>query len=314
MATAQATVTAATATVPVDYTAIAAAATHKLGERSMLCRLPISIWQARKTDKALAAETARAHSADPTMHSHTRRLLAKEHLADINSAITEIKTTWYTHTLPWQDDGVRILRTSGVLPLKAKLDPLIDKLTNTLIPAFVAAYPTYREEMRTRQGPLFNINEYPHPNTIARKFSVALTFEPLPDFADWRADGIPDDLLATLAAQGASNTSAAIEQAQQDIYRRLRDAAAHMHNRLLAYQGTRKGAFHDTLVTNISDLLAVIPTLVISDDPLLSAIAEATRVGLTTHSPDTLRDDPDAREDTAAMAADIVKQLDDFLG
>src|SRR5512143_3204328 len=74
----------------------------------------ISAWEARKQDKKATREVADAHGTDSGVGRYHKDLLpgAEEH-----AAVLTHRNAWrmwhYENTLPWGDDGMRVLRSSA---------------------------------------------------------------------------------------------------------------------------------------------------------------------------------------------------------
>ena len=82
----------------------------KLNEKAMLVKLKISQWTARKYDRKISDKVARDMGADPDAGRYTKVLIANEAIEKINKLANEIRNKYhYTNTLPWLDDGSRIL-------------------------------------------------------------------------------------------------------------------------------------------------------------------------------------------------------------
>jgi hypothetical protein len=67
--------------------------------------------------------------------------------------------------------------------------------------------------------------------------------------------------------------------------------------------------FHGTLVSNVSDLVELLPRLNIVGDPHLASLTEQVRKQLCQHSADLLRNSPTTRIETAASAAAIARTI-----
>jgi hypothetical protein len=70
--------------------------------------------------------------------------------------------------------------------------------------------------------------------------------------------------------------------------------------------------FHDTLVDNVRDLVALLPGLNIMNDQRLADIATRMQ-GLCRDDADTLRDNPTARASVAAEADAILREVSDYM-
>ena len=87
--------------------------THRINESAMLVSLNISQWRAYKSDKKITAEVAVTHNSDASMGKYRKSLLAREALAAIQKIAGAARDSHYTLTLPWADEGRRILSNAG---------------------------------------------------------------------------------------------------------------------------------------------------------------------------------------------------------
>ena len=85
-----------------------------LSTRAMLSGLTIRQWTARKLDKRVTAEVAATHGTDSHVGRYNKSLVAKESLAAIVAAANAARALHYARTLPWLDDGARILPAGGI--------------------------------------------------------------------------------------------------------------------------------------------------------------------------------------------------------
>jgi hypothetical protein len=118
---------------------------------------------------------------------------------------------------------------------------------------------------------------------VARKFYFQTRYLPVPDDGQWNA------WLEESAAE-----------AQSELRERLAEAIKHIAVKL----ADKKAIFRDSLVSNLSGLLALVPDLNLRDDPQIAALAKGA-AELCKFEPDELREDSVARAETAAKAADL---------
>ena len=108
-----------------------------LSEKAMLVSLHISAWGGMAFDKEVSEEVNESFSADrKEAGRYTKRLVAKQFLANVSTAHSILKRVHKVLTLPWEDDGTRILSTVGyvkyhadMLDGKRKAEGEVKKLT-----------------------------------------------------------------------------------------------------------------------------------------------------------------------------------------
>jgi hypothetical protein len=291
-------------------------ASHVLSSRAMLASVKISAWSARRVDKRVTAETNAAHYAAPDAGRYNKTLLAKDALAAITSAASAARLKHYALTLPWLDDGARILPA-------ASYDTYADSMRDlratfdAAVADFIAAYPAFITDARHRLGAMFNADDYPAPDDIASRFAFSTRVLPMPDARDFRVD-VGDAAAAAIRDDIERATVEALAGAQRDCFQRVADVVGHMAEKLAAYKpaardGARvEGIFRDSLIANVRDLADALPALNITGDSTLSAIAERM-ARLCEADADTLRQSDTLRADTAARAAAILSDVESYL-
>lgn len=191
----------------------------------------------------------------------------------------------------------------------SKFDAAVDE--------FIQKYPGYVQDARTRLNSMFKDDDYPTIEQLRGKFAVECKVLPVPTSTDFRAEmsaAQAAQIRAEIEEQVAEATTAAV----QDVYRRVADVTGRMVERLNAYRPSEgkgdkaEGAFRDTLVGNVRDLITILPALNITGDPMLTAMAEKLKP-LAEHNASVLRDDPTARKNVAAEAQAILDTVSGFL-
>src|SRR5216684_998322 len=250
---------------------------HRINESAMLVSLNISQWRAYKSDKKISNEVAKTHSSDPDMGKYRKSLLAREALASLQKIAGAARDDHYYLTLPWTDVGFRILSSAGYFKYNQTMKAHETAFWNEFRTVFQPNYNQYREDARVDLG---------------------------------------DAETARIKAEIETRVQSQIALAVKDIWTRLSSVVAKMSERLNAYTETENGVvgtFRDTLVTNIVELLDVVPLLNITSDPAIDQFCKRIRRELTAHSPEELRDSEIVRKDTARRADDILSQMSGYL-
>lgn len=288
----------------------------QLSEKAVLVNLSISQWTARKEDKKVSREVeAQYHAHDAGRYSKV--LIAQEEIQKLSSIANEARTFHYENTLPWNDDGTRILPTANYLTYTRKIQELKSKFESA-VSTFLDAYPDLVTEAQNRLNGLFNAADYPPIEKITRKFDLTVKVNPMPDSADFRVSLQSDDLEAIrgdLDQRIKENT----QQAIGDLWKRLYSGVEHMAETL----NDPEAKFRDSLVKNLIDLCELLPRLNLTDDPDLERMRKEIEARLTGHDPEALRPKnaktpmeesarKEARKQTAEEASKILKDMEAY--
>src|SRR5260221_2136553 len=99
-----------------------------LSSRAMLCSLSISMWSARIHDQAVSEEIATLHRASVNAGRYNKLLLPKTALEEIQKIAQEARQEHYFMTLPWGDDGYRVLPSAAYMYHTAKMRPYANRV------------------------------------------------------------------------------------------------------------------------------------------------------------------------------------------
>lgn len=281
-------------------------------EKAMLARLNISQWTARKYDKKATREVAETHGTATDVGRYNKVLVAKESLQAIATAANAAREFHARNTLPWMDDGFRILPSANYFPYMERMRELRADFERE-VSVFVASYADYVDDAKARLNGLFDGADYPSAWELRRRFGFDPMTMPVPRAADFRVD-LGSDEETRIRAEIEGRVNAAIDGAVRDTWNRVHDVVSKMAERLRAYTGTKEGAFRDTLVENVRDLVELLPRLNVTGDAMLDRTAEEMRATLCAHDAQTLREDDGARRETAAAAEKIMADMASYFG
>ena len=115
--------------------------------------------------------------------------------------------------------------------------------------------------------------------------------------------------LIGLAAYSASSKSSISSAGSSSASASIREVVAHMVDRL----NEPESRFHGSLVTNVLDLVEILPRLNVNGDADLNRFAEQIQQRLCNYSAQDLKKHDLLRVTTAADAANIVAEMDGLL-
>jgi hypothetical protein len=280
-----------------------------LSSRAMLCSLSISMWSARKHDPDASEEIAVRHGAQADSGRYHKVLLPKQALAEIQKVVSEARQEHYFMTLPWDDNGYRVLPAAAYMDHVEKMRTLSNRFS-VVVDDLARQLLSLIDQARTRLGGLFRESDYPTPDELRAKFSFDTKVLPLPDAGDFRV-ALGDEEKDRIKRQITAAVEASLQVGTRELWFRLYEAVQHMADRLTAYKVTDQGVehpFRDTVVTNLVKLVDVLPKLNVTNDPELERLAEQVRNALLV-DPKELRKSDSVRTETARAAADIAQRM-----
>jgi hypothetical protein len=253
----------------------------KLSSKAVIATLNVGAW---RTVKRHAAET-RAENARHGLTDQARvdvEICTHPALEAIASLHAEARAEHYRLSLPAADKGLRLLAGARQYEHSQLMQSFATRIEQ-LVAAFLNDYDRLRAEAPARLNGLYIASQWPTHDVVKSKFSFATRYLPVPDQGQW----------AEWFAEAAT-------EAQAELLERLRDAITKVATKL----ADPKAIFRDSLVGNLTDLLALVPDLNLNDDPTIAALAAKAK-GLVEFDADTLREDPIARATVADRAGDL---------
>lgn len=274
-----------------------------LQEKALTVNLSISAWSARKHDKKITAEVEEQHQAKDAGR-YNKALLAKEVLQDIQKKDSAARTFHYENTLPWSDNGDRLLPSANYFTYIAKMQELkADR--EQAVNEFISNYDNVIEDAKMRLNGMFDAKDYPSKSEVIRKFAFNTDFMPIPDTDDFRLNIAQTEINALkLSMETALNDR--LQTAMNDIKARIREQLEHMKVKL----SDKDSIFRDSLFENLRDIINLIPKLNVTNDAQINEICEEMQ-GLLIN-PKEVRENSVLRNRKAQEVNDILNKFGDF--
>ena len=246
------------------------------------------------------------------MGRYNKLLIPKETLAEVRRLAGEARREHYFMTLPWDDNGYRVLPAAIYMEHAEKLREYSRQFL-AAVEVFAAQFDQLVIESRSRLGG-FRAEDYPTSKEILDKFAIEAKVMPLPDANDFRVS-LCDEEKDRIKRQITASVQASLTVASQELWQRMYEAVSHMAERLSAYKATDEGVehpFRDSIVTNLVKLVDVMPRLNVTSDPELERLTAQVRASLLV-DPAELRKSESARIDTTMKAARIAQQMSAYM-
>jgi len=274
----------------------------------MLVDLRISQWTARKQDKRVSKKVADSNHVDQRVGAYYKSLLDPAIIDGIKKLVNEARTYHYRVTLPWSDDGPRVLPSTLYFEYTRQMQDYRQRFVSE-VEALLSEYPYHREEAKRFLGSLFDEDDYPTPDKLSEKYAFNLRFTPLPRGADFRCN-IPDDELDELRKEIEQQSEATMQRAVEDAYRRVQQVVERYVERL----AKPNGVFRDSMVEGARDLVALLPALNVTGDERLAAITDRLEKDLIQYDPQALRTNTGAREHAYETAKTVASDVASVFG
>lgn len=280
---------------------------------ALLINVSVSIWTARKHDKAISREVAQNHgatSADKTGR-YNKILMMSDALEKLEKNRSTMRNYLYEATLAWDDNGNRVIAEAGFFDLIAEIKTYQAE-HERLVALFLPAYPALVAEQQQRLNGLFKSADYPDAQDIERRFGFSFSIKKIEDAQDFRSQ-LGQDFENEVRAEIEQRVNNQWQAAQSELIERLKETVSHISARLVDYgnakQNGKRTQLHQSVIDNLASIIDCLPSLNITGDADLAKLCEGLRAQLCGINVETLKTSETAREKTIESANAALAQI-----
>jgi hypothetical protein len=280
---------------------------NEITKKAMLVKMSIGVWSARKQDKAAEQTVQQTYETENDVVKVTKGLVPKEHINKVTSAAMRARMFHYQNTLPWSDDGYRILSVKNFdvysKGIRNDIEPALQESFNE----FIAAWKDIVKQSKKRLGKLWDEKDF--PTDIKNKFKFKINIVPIPTANDFRVH-MRQDEVKEIKEQINHDIKETLQEAQKDLYIRLYTVIEKMVERL----NDPEAKFKNALIENICEVCDLIPKLQVIEDSELETLRSRIVKSICTVDPEDLRKNKDTRKKTVKAASGILKAMGGMYG
>jgi len=276
----------------------------------MLVNLHRGAWEARKLDKEKSREVAADSGAAPDAVNVNKLIIPKEAMSKVNAASGAVYNHYILHTLPWKDNGDRLLSRKVYMKFIAEHEGLVHLLNAEADNFAFTVYPGYRAQAQFRMAGLFRVNDYPDPTEVRAKFYARMEIDAVTEASDFRVK-VDAEQSQRIQAQIEANLNARVGEVMNKVWGQLSKALEHYAERMRA-----DGRLYDSVRDNLIDLCDILPGLNILNDPNLAKLGKEIKARLAGYDVKMLRDPKVGKvlkEQAATQADEIIEQMRGFM-
>jgi len=288
-----------------------------LSRGALRLHVSISMWNYRIKDKKVSGEIASRHGVDERRGKYIKLAVDRGRFRPLEKRVNEFRSWIYTHTLPADNDGWRILPVGfheaalrQIREFSADFEVYVDGICSDI-------GDIIRQAERDLNG-LFNPDDYPAVSDLRGKYRFSHAFDVISTESNILADIISSEVDGLKQSIIDRNT-AQIQACVADCWERVFDVVGKLKEKCKEEARMVKGEakapiFRDSLIGNIRELVEILPTLNISGDVNLEKARQALEAELAGIDPGDLRDSDEARAEVAQKADSILSDLAGILG
>lgn len=273
---------------------------------AMLATLKISQWSGRKFDRNATAKVTKEASADADSARVYKALVSKDALKDVKRIAGELRNEFYRRTLPWGDQGTRILPAKDYEDFTAHV---LDKRSEfrQAVETFLTDFDREVGSARHRLGDLFDWDDYPARWELEMAFGISFEVMPVPTAGDFRVE-LSDSAANAVRAATESRIERLTADAARHVWDQLKEMLTAIRDRLK----DPDARFKNALITNFLQLAGSLDKLNVTEDANLTRMYDEVSSGLLSlRDVDALRKDKATRQ---SAVQDVENVLDKFAG
>jgi len=288
-----------------------------LSERAVLVTLSTGVWSGRSHDREVTEEASKLYKADlKEAGSFTKQLISTKFINEVASVARSARAIHRLLTLPWMDNGTRIMSNAGFEHYSDQMRTSRLKF-EAKVKEFIHTMPDAIKEAQVRLGKMYDPEDYPSNDDLKHKFSFDVEVNKVPEASDFRAK-MSDATVKAIVKDIERRTEERVQGAMNDAFQRIIDVTTKMNETLKGYEPPKdgekaKGNFQSSLITNVKEIADSLTALNITGDPRLEDLQAELVKELVEHSPEVLKDDGKLRHATAKKAAEIAKKVRSYL-
>jgi hypothetical protein len=266
----------------------------------IVLNLQIGVWSGHKFDKPNTQKVIEDTGAAKDALRVNKHLMPKEVLAPVTSAASTIRVNFYKATLPWKDNGDRLIPRKAYMKFIPHHSALADAFRAAVDDFLDKDYPRALEQAEFRMGESYDANDYPTVERLRRAFYVGMDVDAVPEAKDWR---LKDD---------ASIIQGRIDKAMAGLWEKIADPLEALTNALKSDDG--RGLKNATL-NNLKAIMEALPLLNFTHSEDLMKIGDQIEKKITRWEIEDMRgkDHVEVREQLAADAEGILDTMKGFM-
>lgn len=278
-----------------------------LHDTCILVRLAISLPPQTKTAKEASQDVEMKYKTAKKQGKVTKVLFSQKDIKPLTQAMNKARTIFNENSLPY-DAAYRIIPSARYFDFVKIMSQLSEEF-DTCKKKFLNEYHIIQMRSAAVLGDLFDEDDYPSAGQLDHSISFSIESSVIPKITAFdELAGLTPEAVEDLKSQALAGQQKKIDDALQDLYRRLFTSL----NKASSKLADEDSIFRDTLVSNIHDALQAVDCLNITNNPDLMELANKVRSVVGDITPQALRDDKELRKETAKNTKEVMQKISEF--
>lgn len=279
----------------------------KLRAQTIACRLHIGKLGVRRALSHDQVRTAASQfAADAKSISASKRLVDTKHPAmrEVTAVLSNAKKYWHSLTVPYPDNGVRLLRRDRLEDFNAQMGRYRDSL-NDHAAKLQECYEELKQSARHQLGTLFNGGDY--PDRLDTEFELAWDFPNIEPPAYLRT--VHPALYEAEKNRINARFEEAVALTEQAFVKQFHEMLGRLSDRLRGGTDGKRKVFRDSSVENLHAFFDTFSEMSVGSSRELEGLVNQARLILDNKSAADLRGDQVLAESIGARLAEIENSL-----
>jgi hypothetical protein len=277
-----------------------------LNTKAMIVYFSCGLWTAKKLDKKVTEQICDQNNTTKDWARGHKSLIEKDAVRKVRKVLLDARAFHYSHTLPWGDNGDRLLSTDLYFDYSKKMEQFKEKFED-VVSDFLANYENLINTAKVKLNGLFNGKDYPDKSKLAGKFYYKISVMPIPQSNDLRVD-LNEKEIQKIKSTIDDAYNVRLKESLDNIYKRIFEAIKHISDRL----ADKDPVFRDSLIGNVKELCNLLPKLNITNDENINNLIEDIKSTICKADPDTLRENKKQRTAVKTKADEILNKMKGF--
>lgn len=278
-----------------------------ISSSTMLVELSIGQYSGNIKDKEASAKLAEDNGAKKKVIRAIKSVFGEcAELDAIQKCVSAARRDHEFHTVPWGNLGQRMLTTMKQPDYIAKMTDWEQQFFG-LVENFGDVYDDLINNVVPQElGSLYKKEDYYPWDVIKKRYRFTLRQWSTPDVGNILTD-LPKQALEDMKADMAEAMKENLVAANNNLWQRLAKVCENMSRRL--DYSDKKQRFNSTLVSNVEDIVDLMRTLNVTNDPHMVKTVNRIEDALNGVTTEALREDEYMRGETKRKIDDVLASL-----
>ena len=277
-------------------------------DNCMIVGIHVGKWSGHRFDKRASSDLNSESSAESDVARVNKSLIPKESAKKLTAAYGAIYTHVYSNTLPWKDNGDRLLPRALYEKFIEQHHSLRHAFEDEVSDFLDRVYPALRARAQFRMGALFDPNDFPDVADLRRRYYVHLDIDAVTTSHDFRVK-MEQDALDEVRSSIETAMNERVNSAMRGAVEQLSKALGHFQKKM----ADEKEIFRDSTVANLEEIVSKLPAFNILGDEKLDELIDEIRSDVLGNSAKDLRKNPEVRSEVATKAQEILAKMSGFM-